>query len=187
MPCSTEDLRGTGATLRPGIIFYSTDIGGRQVSHTHAGCMLQGAQRWVGILGTGARFTSISETAHMEDRLLSRNMSFFQKHNQETVTFLVVSWAAVLGAHNKCHQAPGMENTRFNKLNSGAHTRDTRNGPAYTVTAIVLFFSIKRLTFRIFKKYDCPFRLRIWIYFPRILYLFSLVWMSYIRTNLPRE
>lgn len=76
----------------------------------------------------------------MEDRLLSRNMSFFQKHNQETVTFLVVSWAAVLGAHNKCHQALGMENTRFNKLNSGAHTRDTRNGPAYTVTAIVLFF-----------------------------------------------
>ena len=33
-----------------------------------------------------------------------------------------------------------MENTRFNKLNSGAHARDTQTGPLYPVTAIVLFF-----------------------------------------------
>lgn len=139
MPCSTEGLRGTGATLRPGIIFDSTDVGGGQVSHTHAGCMLQGAQRWVGILGTGARFTSISETVHMEDRLLSRNMSFFQKHNQETVTFPVVSWAAVLGAYNKCHQALGMENTRFNKLNS-EHTPETPGMDLRTQSQLLCYF-----------------------------------------------
>lgn len=35
------------------------------------------------------------------------------------------------------------ENTRLNKLNFGAHTKDTPNGPVCIVTAIVLFFHQK--------------------------------------------
>lgn len=74
------------------------------------------------------------------------------------MTFLVLSLAVVLGEQNKCHQALGMENTRFNKLNSGAHARDTQNGPVYTLTAIVLFFSHQEADIQNIQEIWLPFQ-----------------------------
>lgn len=69
-----------------------------------------------------------------------------------------------------------MGNTKDSeKLNLDVNTKDNSKCPR---SLLLYLFPIRKLTFRTFKKYDCPFRLQIWIYFLPMRCLFDPVLMS---------